>query len=104
MGCNVHVRRFGRIRKYPQRYNPGFGAAQECKNDTVASKVYMIKYGDFNSNVDTDGILLLLDEWDAKYCMDTPSIVLMRSNYALKYQIHIIDTPIYMQALSGENT
>ena len=39
---NVHVRRFERIKKSPQRYNTGFGAARECNNYTVASIVYMI--------------------------------------------------------------
>ena len=28
-GGNFHVRRCERIRKYPQRYNPGFGAARD---------------------------------------------------------------------------
>ena len=48
---NVHVRSSERIRNSPQRYNPGFGAAREWKNDYVASIVYMIKYGDTNSNL-----------------------------------------------------
>ena len=29
LGRNVNVRRFERIRNYPQRYKPGFGAARE---------------------------------------------------------------------------
>ena len=37
LGRNVHVRRSKRIRNSPQRYNPGFGAAREWKNDAVAS-------------------------------------------------------------------
>ena len=65
LGRNVHVRRSKRIRNSPQRYNPGFGAAREWKNDAVASIVYMIQDRDFDSNVDTDDILLLLAEWDA---------------------------------------
>ena len=59
-GRNVHVRRSKRIRNYPQRYNPGFGAAREWKNDDVASIVYMIQYMDLNSNVDPYDILSLM--------------------------------------------
>ena len=72
MGSNVHVRRSKRIRNPPQRYNPGFGAARELKNDDVASIVYMIQDGYLNRNVDTDNILSLLADWDAEDCMDTP--------------------------------
>ena len=54
---NVHMRRSKRIRNSPQRYNPGFGAAREWKNDDVASIVYMIQYRYLNSNLDTDYIL-----------------------------------------------
>ena len=57
------MRRSERIRKSPQRYNPGFGAAREWKNAAVASIVYMIQYRDLNSNVYTDDILSLLAEW-----------------------------------------
>ena len=66
LGRNVHVRRSGRIINSPQRYNPGFGAAREWKNEGVASIVYMIQDRDLNSNLDTDDILSLLDEWDAE--------------------------------------
>ena len=65
LGRNVNVRRSERIRNSPQRYNPGFGAAREWKNDAVASIVYMIQDRDLDSNVDTDDILSLLAEWDA---------------------------------------
>ena len=78
LGGNVHVRSSKRIRKFPQRYNPGFGAARECKNYDVASIFYKIQYGDINSNVNTGGILLLLDERDAEDCMDAPSTFHMR--------------------------
>ena len=61
-----------RIRKYPQRYDLRFRAAREWNNYAVASIVYIIQYGDLNSNVDKDGILSLLAEWDAEYFMDTP--------------------------------
>ena len=69
---NVNVRRSERIRNSPQRYNPGFGAAIEWKNDAVASIIYMIQDRDLNRNVDTDEILSLLADWDAENCMDTP--------------------------------
>ena len=62
LGRNVNVRRSERIRKSPQRYNPGFGAAREWKNDAVASIFYMIQDRYFYSNVDTDDILSLLAE------------------------------------------
>ena len=39
LGSNVHLRRSKCIRNSPQRYNPGFGAAREYKNDAVASIV-----------------------------------------------------------------
>ena len=62
LGRNVHVRRSERIRNSSQRYNPGFGAAREWKNDAVASILYMIQDRYLNSNVDTDDILSLLAE------------------------------------------
>ena len=65
LGRNVNVRRSECIRNSPQRYNPAFGAAREWKNNAVASTVYMIQDRDYDSNVDTDDILLLLAEWDA---------------------------------------
>ena len=78
LGRNVHVRRSKRIRKSPQQYDLGFGSSGEWKNDDVASIVYMIQYGDLNSNADTNDILLLLSEWDAVYFMDAPSTFHMR--------------------------
>ena len=65
LGRNVNVRRSERIRNSSQRYNPGFGAAREWNNDDVSSIVYMIQYGYFNSNIDTDEIISLLHEWDS---------------------------------------
>ena len=62
LGRNVDVRRSERIRNSPQRYNPGFGAARKCKNDAVASIIYMIQYRYLDSNVDMDNILSLLSE------------------------------------------
>ena len=41
-------------------------------------------------------------DWDVDDCMDTPSIFHTREYYVLKYQIHYPDTPMYMEALSGE--
>ena len=102
LGRNVNVRRSECIRNVPQRFNPGFGAAREWKNDSVASIVYMIQDRDFDSSVDTDDILSLLAEWDAKDCMDTPSMFHMRESYALKTQSHDPDTPTYMEAFSAK--
>ena len=64
------MRRSKCIKNSPQRYNPGFGAAREWKDDDAVSIVYMIQYRDINSNVGMDDILLLLDEWDAEDCMN----------------------------------
>ena len=61
----------------------------------------MIQYRDLNRNVDTDDILLLIAEWDAEDCTDTPSLSYMRVSYVLKSQSHDTDTPKYMDALSG---
>ena len=66
------MRRSESIRKSPYRYNSGFRAARECKNDAVASTVYMIQDKGFNKNVDTDDILSLLTELDVEDFMDTP--------------------------------
>ena len=76
----------------PQRFNPEFGAATEWKSNAVANIVYMIQDKDYDSTVDTDDILSLQDEWNAE-----------RESYAIKTQIHDHDTPIYMEAFSGEN-
>ena len=84
------------IRNGPKWYNPGFGASREWKNDAVANIVYMIQDRDINSNVDTDDILSLLDEWDAEDCMYMPSTFHMKEYYVLKYQSHDPDTPTYM--------
>ena len=104
LGRNVNVRRSECIRNSPHRYKPGFGAAIEWKNDAVASIVYMIQDGDFDSNVYKDDILSLMVEWDAEDFMDTPSTFHMIESHALKTQSHDPDTPTYMEALSGENS
>ena len=104
LGSNVHVRRSKRIINSPQRYDPGFWAAREWKNDDVAIIVYMIQYRDLNINVDTDDIISLLTEWDAEDFMDTPSTFHMIESCVLKSQSHYPDTPMYMEALSGKNS
>ena len=76
----------------PQRFNPKFRAATEWKSNAVANIVYMIQDRYYDSNVDTYDILSLQAEWDAE-----------RESYAIKTQSHDPDTPIYMEALSGEN-
>ena len=103
LGMNFHVRCYERIRNSSQQYNPGFGAAKKCKDEAVASIVYMIQDKYLNSNIDTDDILSLLDKWDAEDYMDTPSTFHIRESYVLNTQIHDPDTPTYMEALSGEN-
>ena len=100
---NVNARRSGRIRNSPLRYNPGFGAAREWNNDDVASIVYMIQYRNLNINVDAVDILLLIDEWEAKYCIDTSSTFNMKKYFVLNYQKHDPDTQRYMDAFSGKN-
>ena len=102
-GRNVHLRRSKRIRNSPQRYNLGFGAAREWKNDNVSSIVYTTQDRDLNSNEDMDDIISLIAEWDAEDCMYTLSTFHMRESYVLKTQIHDPDTPMYMEALSGKN-
>ena len=92
-----------RIRKYTQRYDPGFGAARQWKRDAVASLAYIIRGEDFNCNVATDKILQLLVECYAEYFMDEPSTFHMRKYYAIKSQSHDPDTPTYMEELSGEH-
>ena len=72
------MRRCESIRKYPQQYDPVFGAAREWNNDSVASIVYMIQDGYLNNNVYTNGILKLMAEWYAEDCMYMPSMFHMR--------------------------
>ena len=72
LGSNVHVRHSERIRKSPQRYEPGLGAAREWKYDVFSSIVHIIRDGYLNSNIDTNDILSLLDEWYAEDCMYIP--------------------------------
>ena len=101
---NVHVRRSERIRNYPHRYNPVFRAAREWNNDAIASIVYIIQDRDLNSNVDTDDIQSLLDEWYEEDLMYTPKKFHMRESYVLNTQSHDHHTPTYMEALSGESS
>ena len=60
-------------RKYPQKYDPGFGAAREWKSYAVSSLVYMIKDGDYDRNIDIENILSLLDDWYAEDFINDPS-------------------------------
>ena len=62
----------------------------------------MIHYGYLNINEDMDEILSLMPEWDVEYYMDAPSTFYMRKYYVLKFQSHDLDTPTYMEALSGK--
>ena len=103
LGSNFHVRRSECIRKPSQQYNPVFGPAREWKNDAVAIIVYMIQDRYININVDMDGILSLLAELDAEYCIYTPSTFHMRESYVIKSKIHDPDTRMYTEALSSEN-
>ena len=64
----------------------------------------MIQDRNLNRNVDTNNILSLLSEWDAEYCMDTPSKFHMIESYVLKNQGHDPYNPTHMEALSGENS
>ena len=73
LGINVHMNFSERIIKYPQWYDTGFGYSREWNSEAVSNIVYMIQYGHFNINADTDEILSLLDEWDSEYCMNAPS-------------------------------
>ena len=63
----------------------------------------MIQYEDLNSNVDTAYILLLMSEWDAEDCNDTPSTFHIMEYYVLNSQSHDPDTPTYMEELSGKH-
>ena len=56
------MRRSKPIINSPPQYNPVFGYAREWNNDAVASIVYIIQDGGFNSNVYMDDILSLLAE------------------------------------------
>ena len=58
---------------------------------------------DYDSNVDTDEILVLWAWWDEEDCMDTPSTFHMRKSYVLESRSHDPDIPKYTEALSGEN-
>ena len=64
----------------------------------------MIQDRDLNRNVDIDDILSLMADWDAEYCMDTPSNFHMRESCVLKSQSYDSDTPTYILALSGKNS
>ena len=67
-----------RIRKYSQRYEPGFGAAIQWSSGYVENLFYMICDEDYNINVDTEEILLLLSDLYEKYCMNASLTLHMR--------------------------
>ena len=75
---NLHVRCSKRIRKYSHQYETVFGSSREWNSDAIASIVYMIQYGYFNKNEDTDDILSLLGDWDKEDYMDLSSMFHMR--------------------------
>ena len=50
----------------------------------------MIQGRDLNRNVNTDDIILLLDDWYAGDCMDNPSTFHMREYYALDLKSMIL--------------
>ena len=52
------MRRSDRIIKSPHRYDPVCGSSREWNSGYAASIVYIIQDGSFNSNVDTNEILL----------------------------------------------
>ena len=79
------------------------GLAIECKSDAVAGRVYMIQYEDFNSNIDTDDILSLMNEWNTEYCMDAQSELHMREYYVINSQRYDTVTTAYTEDLSGEH-
>ena len=60
LGSNFHVKRFERIKKYPHRHYPGFGATREWNNDSIVSIFY--QYEGLNSSVNKVNILCLLAE------------------------------------------
>ena len=99
LGINSRVRLSKSIRKYPQQYDTGFVAAREWNNYDVASISYMIQDSYLNSNVDVDGIILLLVDRDAEDYTDASSRFYTREYYVLKSQIHDPDTPTYIKAL-----
>ena len=63
----------------------------------------MIQYEDFNINVDTDEIILLLAKWDEEFLMDAESTFHMRESYILKSQNNDSNPPTYMEDLSGKH-
>ena len=91
------MRHYKRNRKPPQQFEPVFGAEREYNSESIANIVYMIKYGDYNSNVDTNDILYLLADWDVEYCMDTLLKFHTREDYPLNYQSNYPDTPTHME-------
>ena len=89
--------------KYPHQFDPLFGSAIQYNSEGVASLVYMIRNRDYDRNVDTEKVLYLLAGWDAQDCMDYMSKFYIREPYDIKSHSHQPNTPMYMEALSGEH-
>ena len=100
---DFYVRLLKCIRKYPQWFDPGFWYEREWKSLSVVSLVYIIRYYDYDSNLDTDEIRSLIADCYAEYYMDALSIFHMRYYYALNLQSKYPYTLIYMETLSGEH-
>ena len=63
------MRHYNRIRKYPQKFDPVYGATRSFNSDDIASLLYIIHYGNYDRNTDMDKILYLLAGWDVEDCM-----------------------------------
>ena len=103
LGKYSHVKHYESNSKLAHRFDPVLEAARELNSVYGASFVYIIQYGGKDSNVYIYNILYLLGYWNTQYCMDVTSIVNMRSSYYIKSHIQNPDTPMYMEALSGES-
>ena len=63
----------------------------------------MIQYGDFNTNVNMDEIILLLAERYEEDLMDQPQTFHIRESYVIKSKVHNPDTTMYMELLSSKH-
>ena len=97
------MRRSKSIRKSPHKNEPVFGAARECKSNTVASFIYTVCGRDYDSNAHTNKILSLLAEWHEESFIDAPLTLHTRESCSLKSQIHDSNTPTYMNSISGKH-
>ena len=104
MGRDIHVSRSEHIIKYPQRFDPDFVSKIQWNSDNVVILVYILQDGYCDINLYMDEIPYLLDYWVAEDCMDAPSIFNIRESYAINLHSHYNDDPMYMQALTGDNS